>query len=516
MKDKRERHLRLYARAVSAAAITIGLIVLFGGWLFGNDVLIRLLPGFAGMVPSTALSIILLGLCVYRCATPAVFKIEPIVLVLALIVAIVSVLDLAIILTGTANGIDAFLYPQFEPFRSASMAPATALCLILASGYLLLINSRAEIGFGISLPALLPTLGLILSSTALVGYLFDAESLYSVSVFTAMALHTAVGLFAIFTALLALRPDETWVHHLLEDYGGSQNVRRILPVAIVVPVLASGIILIATQTGFFDPKFGMALLALITVILLTGTIVRGAAVQNTYDRTLVETIGKLNETVADRDLLLREVYHRVKNNLQQINALLLLQGNRFQQAECKQAFASTARRIEAMASVHTLLVSRDNPSDLSTRAFLTELSNKIAQSLAADARNIIIAVEVDDAPIHIDRAVPLGLVLNEILSNALEHGFGEAQSGHVGVRYTVEPDRTSFLSVSDNGRGMPPADASSGGGIGLTIVDGLVKQLKGHLRIDSGAAGSRVTIDLPPTALSESDHESEVRDDRRR
>lgn len=501
MKEQREHHLRLYARTVSLLAVSIGLAVLLGGWLFGSELLIRLRPGFAGMVPSTAASFVLLGLCIFRCSGQTKFEADALVRTLALIVAIVAVLDLAIILLGAANGIDAFFFPGSASL-GMSMAPATALCLLLASGYLLLIDHGHRSGLGQLLLSILPTLGLILSGTALIGYLFDAEGLYSVSAFTAMALHTAFGLFAVFSALLALRPQQTWVRHLLEDFGGSQNARRVVPVAIVVPIATSGAILLGKHVGFISSNFGMALLAVIMVVLLTTTIVWSAAVENTVDKRLVETIGQLNQTVADRDLLLREVYHRVKNNLQQINALLLLQGNRLQNPDLKHAFASTSRRIEAMASVHTLLVSRDHPSDISTRTFLTELSDKIAQSLAADARGISLDVQVDDAPIHIDRAVSLGLMLNEILSNAFEHAYDGAQSGIVNVRFTVDPGRTSVLSVWDNGKGMPPGVERTAG-TGLTIIDGLVKQLNGTLSIDTGSSGTDIAIRLPASTLSE-------------
>lgn len=502
MKEQREHHLRLYARTVSLLAVGIGLAVLLGGWLFGSELLIRLRPGLAGMVPSTAGSFVLLGLCILRCSGHTKFEAGTLVRTLALIVAIVALFDLAIILLGAANGIDAFFFPGSVSLGRLSMAPATALCLLLASGYLLLIDHGHRSGLGQLLLSILPTLGLILSGTALIGYLFDAEGLYSVSAFTAMALHTALGLFAVFSALLALRPQQTWVRHLLEDFGGSQNARRVVPVAIIVPIATSGAVLLGTHAGLISSNFGMALLAVIMVVLLTTTIVWSAAVENTADKRLIETIGQLNQTVADRDLLLREVYHRVKNNLQQINALLLLQGNRLQNPDLKHAFASTSRRIEAMASVHTLLVSRDNPSDISTRTFLTELSDKIAQSLAADARGISLDVQVDDAPIHIDRAVSLGLILNEILSNAFEHAYDGAQSGIVNVRFTVDAGRTSVLSVRDNGKGMPP-EVERTAGTGLTIIDGLVKQLNGTLSIDTGSSGTDIAIRLPASTLSE-------------
>ena len=355
--------------AIVVMAISVG--VLIGGWIFHSDLLIRIAPSFAGLVPSTAIALLLISVALLVPERAAVR------LVAASAVAIIAASDLVVIGGGFANGIDAFLFPDVAGFQIHSMAAATAFCCLLASACLGFLWQRdAEFGSAYSAFA---TLGLTLALTAIVGYAFDTEALYKVSIFSAMALHTALAFLAVFTALLVSKPHLAWISILLGQGSGSAGARRLFPVVFLGPFVLCLIALAATNAGLLDANFRLSMLAIVIMALLAASVIGNAAIQNNAERELRVTVDQLRTTVADRDLLLREVYHRVKNNLQQINALIHMEVNRLSDPAAKASLRSTTGRVQALAMVHTLLVSSEKPSKIETDIFLKDLCTHIAR-----------------------------------------------------------------------------------------------------------------------------------------
>lgn len=200
--------------------------------------------------------------------------------------------------------------------------------------------------------------------------------------------------------------------------------------------------------------------------------------------------------LAERDVLLREVYHRVKNNLQQIDGLIAIERETLSDAEARHALSSLSGRVRAMGAVHQRLISSDSLVEISVRGFMSDLCREIGRSHNLGKRSISLDVQVDDSKIHIERAVIVGLLVNELVTNALKHAFPNGRPGVVTVRYAKEEAGT-VLEVADNGVGLAPdwnvADAARH--LGLRLIDGFADQLNGRIAFES-AGGTRARLVL--------------------
>jgi PAS domain S-box-containing protein len=198
--------------------------------------------------------------------------------------------------------------------------------------------------------------------------------------------------------------------------------------------------------------------------------------------------------LGERDALLREVYHRVKNNLQQIEGLIAIEGASVTDPEAREALTALSGRVRAMGAVHQKLISSGSMTELPLSDFITDLVTDLDRSLAADQRKIAVTAKVDAGTIHIERAVIVGLLINELVTNALKHAFPDGRKGHVAVRCVKLPSGL-LLEVADDGVGMPASEVAAGSSkqSGMRLIRGFVKQLKGQLEIDT-TAGTRATV----------------------
>lgn len=200
--------------------------------------------------------------------------------------------------------------------------------------------------------------------------------------------------------------------------------------------------------------------------------------------------------LAERDVLLREVYHRVKNNLQQIDGLIAMESATLSDPEAKHALSALSGRVRAMGAVHQRLISSDSVVELSVGGFMSDLCREIGRSHNLGKRSITLDVQVDDSKIHIERAVIVGLLVNELVTNALKHAFPHGRPGVVTVRYAKEAGGT-VLEVADNGVGIGAerAGADAVRHLGLRLIDGFADQLNGRIEFAS-AGGTRARLVL--------------------
>lgn len=180
----------------------------------------------------------------------------------------------------------------------------------------------------------------------------------------------------------------------------------------------------------------------------------------------------------EKETLLKEVYHRVKNNLQVISSLFSMQIRTLPEGEARQALRESAERVHAMSLVHEKLYQSGNLSSIDLANYIEDLCRRLANSSGAAARNIALDCAVDAVEVGLDTAVPLGLALNELVSNALKHAFVDRPSGRIQVLLKRLPDASLHLSVRDDGIGMPAeSDPFSAGSLGLKLVRTLARQL---------------------------------------
>ena len=216
----------------------------------------------------------------------------------------------------------------------------------------------------------------------------------------------------------------------------------------------------------------------------------------------------LRRTLDDKNTLLKELYHRVKNNLQLVISMFSLQIRMLPESQARQSLQDAVGRVRAMALVHERLYQSRTLSSIALDAYVTELCGQLAGAASAARRGIVLRVDAAPLEIGLDIAVPLGLLLNELVSNSLEHGFPEgggrrgdargddAVRGHILVS-AVREGNDMRLSVADDGIGLRPGfDKTSSQTLGLRLVSALSDQLRAHFSIEPSAAGGGVLATL--------------------
>lgn len=216
-------------------------------------------------------------------------------------------------------------------------------------------------------------------------------------------------------------------------------------------------------------------------------------------RTVLITLHDVSAKAAalkEKEGLLREVNHRVKNSLQLVSSLLTLQALSSKEAELRRQFQEACGRIGTIAQVHQRLYQSQTYSEVAFGAYLRDLCRELGGSAAAAGRTI--AVEADDIDLPADTVIPLALVVNELVSNAVNHAYPEGQAGEVAVGFRVQPDGRKSLTVADHGRGLPEGyDVGRADTLGMKVVRAFIGQLKGKFRAEPNAPGARFVVDLP-------------------
>jgi len=210
----------------------------------------------------------------------------------------------------------------------------------------------------------------------------------------------------------------------------------------------------------------------------------------------------LNESLAEKDALMREIHHRVKNNLQIISSLLSMQQRALADPAAKTALGDTRQRISALALIYRTLYQSEDIRHADARDFLTELVGQLIAAEAMRGPMVTSSVEADSLVIDPDKLAPLALWLVEAVSNAQKHAFA-GRGGQLQVRFKVQGD-TSVLEVQDDG---PGADADRVAGVGRTLMGAFAKQLRGNADLVPAPGGgtiARLTF-ATPEALTPAD-----------
>ena len=212
---------------------------------------------------------------------------------------------------------------------------------------------------------------------------------------------------------------------------------------------------------------------------------------------------RLEAALEARETLLREFYHRIKNNLQMVHSLLRMQQRALPAGVARAALEDTARRVQAMALVHEQLRHAVQPAEVALDGYTAQLLTLAAESAGAGARGIRVEADVDALPVPFELAVPYGLLVNELVANALQHAFGS--DGGIVTVCLREEGGAPRLRVCDDGRGLPPGFAlTTLTTMGLQLASALAAQLGGTLEIEAppGARGACFACTLQRLAVT--------------
>jgi two-component system, sensor histidine kinase PdtaS len=194
---------------------------------------------------------------------------------------------------------------------------------------------------------------------------------------------------------------------------------------------------------------------------------------------------RIRAALREKDILLGEVHHRVKNNLQIVYSLLGLQAARVADQATQDLLRDSQNRIHSMALIHQTLYGSQDFESVDFALFIGTLLSALIGSYGIDTDRIAIRVDVEPVRLPIDVAVPCGLVVNELITNALKHAFRNRDHGEIRIALTRQSGNEALLSVSDNGIGLPDhVDIETTETIGLQLVELLASQLDGVVSIN--------------------------------
>jgi PAS domain S-box-containing protein len=205
----------------------------------------------------------------------------------------------------------------------------------------------------------------------------------------------------------------------------------------------------------------------------------------------------LRATLKEKDILLREIHHRVKNNLQVVSSLLRLQASTSEDPALQHALKEAQERVQAIALIHQKLKHAPDFSQLDLPGYVRTLAERLVRSYANVPALIDLHVTVAEVDIGPDAPVPLGLILNELVANALQHAFLPGQGGSLEIELERDSKGWIALRVTDSGQGLPESISLDHGGLGFQLVKALTDQLGGTLVLERHR-GTSFLLTFPP------------------
>ena len=272
------------------------------------------------------------------------------------------------------------------------------------------------------------------------------------------------------------------------------------------------ILLISTATSLIILRFGLlepvglrvteiseegrlyftTLCLLYAAFLLIGSI--AGQLRGLHERMYAEK-SEVENRLNEKEILLKEVHHRVKNNLQTVSSLLRMQGRNIEDEGTLHLIQSSQNRVVAMAMVHEMLYMREDLAKIDYRTYVTELGGYLIKSLKGPASKITLHIDIPQIELGIDTAIPLGLFINEAVTNALKYGFKERETGEISILLERESKTEYVLRIGDNGVGYPESVThKSTKSLGLKLIYNLSRQLQGSVIRDLTKEGTNYVI----------------------
>jgi two-component sensor histidine kinase len=197
----------------------------------------------------------------------------------------------------------------------------------------------------------------------------------------------------------------------------------------------------------------------------------------------------------EKDTLLKEVHHRVKNNLQTVSSLLSLQGRSISDKRIKSILKSSQNRVICMAMVHEMLYMREDLSKIQYRTYVRELCEYLVKSLKGANNKVTLNIDIPDIELGIDTAIPLGLLINEAITNSLKYGIIDDGEGEIHISIDQEDEHSYVLEIGDNGAGYAEGmNLKNSTSLGLKLIHNLARQLQGTITRDPSKKGTNYIL----------------------
>ena len=221
-------------------------------------------------------------------------------------------------------------------------------------------------------------------------------------------------------------------------------------------------------------------------------------INSMLDAQVSERTAALSESLREKEVLLREVHHRVKNNLQVITSILRLESGRSDHPASIAVLQGMQDRVRSMALLHETIYRNGTFSAIDLGDYLRQVATQAFRALQGSIGNVQLRLDLGTLRLSLDQATPCGLLVNELISNSLKHGFGNGRSGDISIELQPLDEQNRWrLRVYDTGVGLPADfEARCESGLGLKLVAGLAQQIGGHLETGPGAMFTVVFVSL--------------------
>ena len=524
-----ETWCRAASRYCSLLVIAVGAIVIVG-WSANIAPLKSVLPGFISMKPNTALGFLFCGVGLFSLTGRPTKLIQHFGRPCAIAAILLGVLTMAEYLTGRNFGIDEALFRDLatnQDFYPGRMAPGTAISFgLFGTALLALLMNRS-----LQLARILSVLVGILSFVATLGYLYGVKALYTFPVsYASLAIHTALSFIALCLGLLLAQPREGMLSIITSNTTGGYMARRLLPAALLLPVLVGWLRLRGQQAGLYGLEFGLSLYVMSNVLIFSALVLWNATRIFHADRKHAQLEERLRQAQKMEAVgqLAGGVAHDFNNLLTVINGRSQLMMSRFKPGEKMrndlELVYKTGERAAALTR-QLLAFSRQQvlePVVLDLNAVAADM-DKMLRRLIREDIDLVAILDRDLKRVRADPGQIEQVIMNLVVNArdampdggklTIETANVELSDEYCRSRADVKPGKYVMLAVSDTGHGMDATvkarifepffttkPQGQGTGLGLAMVFGVVKQSNGHIEVYSeGNKGSTFKIYLPQT-----------------
>ncbi len=210
----------------------------------------------------------------------------------------------------------------------------------------------------------------------------------------------------------------------------------------------------------------------------------------------VESQDEITRSLKEKEIMLKEIHHRVKNNLQVISSMLSLQAKVVKDEKSRDALIQMKQRVHSMSSVHELLYKSENLTEIPLKNHIEEITKPLFAIYRKSSNDIVMKVTSDDIRVSIEKAIPMGLVLNELISNSMKYAFEDRMKGEISITLKEEANQLT-ITVKDDGVGMSKEEfLNKTDTLGLNLVELLIEQLNGEVQMFNGT-GTTFEIRVP-------------------